>query len=797
MVTGPDNGMAKLFEGALGLSEERLRKAISIETVGVLFFRLDGRILDANPALQRMSGYTAEELKSMDDWGRLTPPEFVEATRRAAADLAERGTTSPYEKQWFRKDGSRFWGLFSPKRLQASGAKSECVEFIIDITEQKRAEAIARESEARQSFLLKLGDALRTLADPVEIEATAARVLGEHLRADRVAYFEVRGADYFVERDYANGVPGLAGAYPVASFGPRLLEIYESGRTACSRAVATDAALSAEERAAYAAIQVGSHVSVPLLVNGKVAAGLAVHMRTPRDWTSSEIALAEETAERTWAALERARSEAALRASEERFRAFVTTSSDVVYRMNADWSELRHLVGKDFIADTTDPTRTWLDKYIHPEDQARVLAAIRAAIDGKRIFQLEHRVIRVDGTWGWTSSRAIPLLDADGEIVEWFGAASDVTERKRAEAALRESEARFRAAVSAVSSLIWTNNARGEMEGEQPGWGGFTGQGPEEYQGYGWARAVHPEDAQPTIDAWNRAVAEKRLFEFEHRLRRKDGEWRLCSIRAVPVFDEEGGIREWVGVHTDITEQRQTEEKLEKTVADRTAKLREIIAELEAFSYSIAHDMRAPLRSLQGFSDALLSDYADKLDAEGQSHLRRISRSAGRMDKLIQDILSYSRVVRGEWPLEPVDVEQLLRGIADTYPMLAPEKADIVIEGEFPPVLGSEAMLMQIFSNLLGNAVKFVPAGTKPRIRVWAEPGGGRVRLFVQDNGIGIPREEHEKIFGIFHQVGKNHEGTGIGLAIVRKAVERMSGKIGVESAPGRGTTFWIEVQRA
>lgn len=138
-------------------------------------------------------------------------------------------------------------------------------------------------------------------------------------------------------------------------------------------------------------------------------------------------------------------------------------------------------------------------------------------------------------------------------------------ERLRAEAALRESEARFRAAVDTVSSLIWTNNADGLMEGEQPGWGNFTGQTQAEYQAYGWSKAVHPEDAQPTLDAWTQAVAEKRLFEFEHRIRRRDGEWRLCSIRAVPLLGGDGNVREWVGVHTDITERKRSEEAIRES----------------------------------------------------------------------------------------------------------------------------------------------------------------------------------------------------------------------------------------
>jgi signal transduction histidine kinase len=236
---------------------------------------------------------------------------------------------------------------------------------------------------------------------------------------------------------------------------------------------------------------------------------------------------------------------------------------------------------------------------------------------------------------------------------------------------------------------------------------------------------------------------------------------------------------------------------LEAVVQQRTATLRDTIGELEAFSYSIAHDMRAPLRSMQGFSDILLSDYTDRLDADGRRFLERIAASAERMDKLIQDVLNYSGVVRRELPIETVDVEQLLRGIVETYPMLAPGHADVMLEGRLPPVLGNEAMLMQIFSNLMGNAVKFVAPGVKPKIRVSAEVHRPNVRFLVRDNGIGIPADQHEKIFAIFQQVSKNFEGTGIGLAIVKKAVERMGGHVGVRSSPGEGSTFWVEMRMA
>jgi signal transduction histidine kinase len=166
------------------------------------------------------------------------------------------------------------------------------------------------------------------------------------------------------------------------------------------------------------------------------------------------------------------------------------------------------------------------------------------------------------------------------------------------------------------------------------------------------------------------------------------------------------------------------------------------------------------------------------------------------MDKLIQDVLSYSRVVRGDLSLEPVDLDRLVREIVETYPGFGPDKLDILFASKLPTVLGNEAMFTQIFSNLLGNAQKFVAPGVKPKVRIWSEPGLKHARVMIQDNGIGISPEHHERIFGMFHQLDKHFGGTGIGLAIVKKAVERMGGTVGVQSIPGQGSTFWIEVPR-
>lgn len=246
---------------------------------------------------------------------------------------------------------------------------------------------------------------------------------------------------------------------------------------------------------------------------------------------------------------------------------------------------------------------------------------------------------------------------------------------------------------------------------------------------------------------------------------------------------------------TDVTERKQAEERLEEVVAQRTAKLQEIIGDLEAFSYSISHDMRAPLRSMQGFAYVLQQECADKIGPACQDYLRRINQAAERMDRLIQDVLIFSRVTRVELKLQPVSVEKLLNGILESYPNLQPPHLDVISDGPLPEVLANEAALTQCLSNLLGNAIKFVTPGQQPRVCIHAEHNDGKVRLWVSDNGIGISPADQEKIFGIFQRVSKSYEGTGIGLAIVKKAVERMGGSVGVESELKKGSHFWIDLQ--
>lgn len=243
----------------------------------------------------------------------------------------------------------------------------------------------------------------------------------------------------------------------------------------------------------------------------------------------------------------------------------------------------------------------------------------------------------------------------------------------------------------------------------------------------------------------------------------------------------------------DLIEREDREEELERLVAERTAKLEESVWELEHFSYTIAHDLKAPLRAMKCFAEMANTLCEQSAGKEAKDILGRISTSADRMARLIADALNYSRALRQELPLSDVDIAALLRGMLDSYPDLHVSKAHIQLEGELPIVRGNEAGLTQCFSNLLGNAVKFVKPGEKPHVRVRAEKRDGWTRIWVEDKGIGISNEMLPSIFQMFSRGSKDYEGTGIGLALVRKVTQRMGGQLGVESEPGEGSRFWIE----
>jgi signal transduction histidine kinase len=248
-----------------------------------------------------------------------------------------------------------------------------------------------------------------------------------------------------------------------------------------------------------------------------------------------------------------------------------------------------------------------------------------------------------------------------------------------------------------------------------------------------------------------------------------------------------------------LSERQRILTNLEKTVEDRTGELRQTNAQLEELVYTIAHDLRAPLRAMQGYSSILVEQYAASLDAQGRSFASRVVQAAEKMDAMTLDLLSYGRIARSDIALRPVSLAQVWRmALSQCERLIEETGGNVTIEEPLPTVQAEEPILTQVFANLLNNALKFSKPGQPPEVRVRAEVMDGNARVWVEDNGIGIPEQYQDRIFRVFERLnGTSYGGTGIGLSIVRKGIERMGGRVGVTSEPGKGSRFWIELSRA
>jgi PAS domain S-box-containing protein len=326
------------------------------------------------------------------------------------------------------------------------------------------------------------------------------------------------------------------------------------------------------------------------------------------------------------------------------------------------------------------------------------------------------------------------------------------------------------------------------------------------------------------------AQADERYFtnDLQAEARLKDREWvvrqQLTGAAICPVSGERllGLVGVFSREHLDPdtldilgsvasiialgVERRRAEEALlrlnldlENRVEERTEAMKEIYSHMETFVHSVSHDLRAPLRGIQGFANILLEDHIDQLDPDGRRLLQRIANAAGRMDAMMRDLLEYSKLSRTNIHFHPVELKPLLNEVVrDLEPEIAGAKAQVIIDGEFPTIMGNIALLKQIFLNLITNGLKYVRPNVSPEIRISAEQDEQYGRIFVQDNGIGIEPQFQEKIFGLFDRLQPPGEfpGTGVGLAIVRKATDRLGGRVGVKSELGKGSCFWVELPK-
>lgn len=529
--------------------------------------------------------------------------------------------------------------------------------------------------QAQQSFLLRLSDTLRPLADPEEIQFEAARITGEYLQCSRVGYAEGRDEETIaVTRCYAvDGELCLEGVYRYDDYGPELLTAFRQGRTVVRPDIANDASLTDAEKQAHAALRLGATVNVPLLKEGKLVAVFFAHQLQARDWQADETALLEAVAERIW----------------------------------------------------------------------------------------------------------------------------DAVHRARAEAALRDSEAKFRALANVVPQMLWQTSPAGRLLWHNRQATEYTGQTIEESQRLGWHTSIHPDDVASTVTTFAAALGSGEPWQHEHRIRRAaDGAYRWFLSQGLPQRDAGGKIVSWFGSVTDIDAQR--------TVLDAEQHAR---AQAEAsnqakdqFLASASHELRTPLSVISLWSNLFSSGMLDEKTRE--EGLAAIDHSARAMQKLIDDLMDSARITSGKLSLElrPADLGATVAAAVETMRPAADARG-IALRTDFGRNLGTvyadADRLQQVVWNLVSNAVKFTPEGGTVTVSVTRDDGTVRIRVI--DTGRGIAAEMLPDIFSPFRQADPNstrrHGGLGLGLTISRQLIELHGGSIRAES-PGvdRGCTFTIEL---
>ena len=793
-------------ETALRASDALFDAALSTISDFVYTFDRDGRLLFVNQPLLDLWGLALEDAVGKTFHELDYPAALADRLQRQIQEVFETGQGLTDETPYTGVDGAEgvYEYIFRPLRA-GDGTVASVVGSTRDVSARRRAELALAADARRATFRATLADRLRLVSDPVEVQAEAAHALAEHLGASRVHYAEMEagGETAVVGRDVARGVPDGSGRYDLAGY-PALLDAARAGQTLVVADIPADERLGADEKAQFAALPVAAIVVVPLVKRGRLVALFAVHHDVAHVWADAEVALIEETAERTWAAVERARAEADLRASEERLHLALDASAigTHVYDVATDRHTLdaRALEISGLGADAS--FAGWADQ-VHDDDRDRVATAAARALDpdGDGLFDEEYRLRHAGGEVRWVYVRSQTAFEdsmsedsaseddegagpsADRRPVRVVGTVQDVTARKQTEQALVESESRLRQVAEAVPDVLFRTTAGGTVDFVNSRFETLTGRAPETALGTQmWPGLVHEDDRERTEAAWATAHARGERFEVRHRLLTNDGACWVIT-RARPFVGPDGTVAAWFGTFTDVDALTRAEAEirglaatLERRVAERTREVGRLSARLSNAEHEerrrLAHVLHDDLQQqLAGLS--IVITLLGRSEGDDAAELR------ARAAEITQDAAQLTRSLAAELSpqsLQSDDLAETLRWLADQKRSQLQMEVTVEADGPVPvPDPDARALVYQALRELLFNVVKH--AGVR-EATVRARRDGADVVVEVEDGGTGFDPG--------------TVAGGGFGLFSVRERLELAGGRLDLVSHPGDGTTVTL-----
>jgi PAS domain S-box-containing protein len=787
------------MEASLRESEERFRSITQSAKDAIIMIDSSGKILLWNRGAEKIFGYMEDEIIGKSSTV-LVPDQYRDAHINGIRRVDKTGHLSGGTEEAIELEGLKKDGTIFPLEMTLSTWKIGEERYFSAILRETTKRKIAQEALEFRHKLENLITAISTNFINVatseiekEINDTLCRV-GQFVGADRSYVFLLRENRKLVDNTYewcAEGIePQIENlkALPVEAFPWWMEKMYRFEVIHIQR-VADLPPEAKNEKEILQTQGIRSLVVVPLIVNKELKGFLGFDsVRMERTWSEDVITLIKIVGDIIINSLERQKIEKALREGEEKYRTLVECSPGYIFLldMNGFVLDINPAVGQtELVALTT----TKVYDNLRPEDQELFQAKIEQCF--LKGGQHEFEVGSSDGQFSYRvilgpveTSRGL----ADYIVCNMY----DITDRKQAELALAESEKRYRELIQGVDAIVW--------EAETEEWRfTFVSQRAEQILGYPvarwleepefWIKSIHPDDRDQYLTHLRGCVEQQRDHEFEFRV--FTAEQHLLWLRNIihPVSNGHHQCGKVRGIMIDITERRKAEEALKKTAE----KLARSNADLQQFAYVASHDLQEPLRMVGSYAQLLARRYQGRLDKDADDFIGFILDGVTRMQRLIHDLLSFSRVGTRGKSFQPTDCNSVLETKLKDLQCAIKESKAVITYDRLPVVQADENQVGQLFQNLIGNAIKFRNKRT-PRIHIWAERKGKEWVFAVRDNGIGIDPQYQERIFVIFQRLHTREEysGTGIGLAICKRIVERHGGQIWVESEVGKGSTFFF-----